>query len=104
MKEGKEETSKTEDIKRVQASLAGKKLHDPEFASEVKDSLLAAMIAAGIISGPDDPKWHSMSAEEAAKMLAGADIDHSKISDPAVREASEECTWPRMEASMNAKK
>jgi hypothetical protein len=45
------------------------------------------MIAAGIISGPDDPKWHSMSAEEAAKLLSESELDPSTISDPSVRRA-----------------
>ena len=81
------ERKRREEIQRVQESLAGKTLADPKFASEVKDSMLAAMIAAGIISGPDDPKWHTMSAEQAAKLLSESDLDPSKVSDPAVRRA-----------------
>merc|ERR1711871_229938 len=65
----------------------GKTLSDPEFAGEVKHSMLAAMIAAGIISRPDDPKWKTMSAEEAAKLLSESDLDPSQVSDPAVRRA-----------------
>ena len=71
----------------MQQKLAGKTLADPEFASKVKDSMMAAMIAAGIISGPDDPKSHTMSAEEAAKLLSESDLDPSQVSDPAVRRA-----------------
>jgi len=48
---------------------------------------MKALLAAGVISDINDPKWHSMSAEEAAKMLADADIDPSKIKDPAVAAA-----------------
>jgi hypothetical protein len=58
-----------------------------KFRTELKSAMLKALVAAGIITDIHDPKWHSMSAEEAAKMLADADIDPSKISDPAVREA-----------------
>merc|ERR1719247_428051 len=81
------ERKRHKEMERVQASLAGKTLSDPEFAGEVKHSMLAAMIAAGIISGPDDPKWKTMSAEEAAKLLSESDLDPSQVSDPAVRRA-----------------
>ena len=87
MHKEEQERKKREEIQRVQKSLAGKTLADPKFASEVKDSMLAAMIAAGIISGPNDPKWKVMSAEEAAKLLSESDLDPSQVSDPAVRRA-----------------
>merc|ERR1719408_421740 len=45
------------------------------------------MMAAGLISGPNDPKWLSMSAQDAAKALAASGLDPSKVSDPAVRKA-----------------
>merc|ERR1711998_814199 len=65
----------------------GKHLTDKDFNHQTKQVMLKALLAAGVISDMHDPKWHSMTAEEAAKMLADADIDHSKITDPAVREA-----------------
>merc|ERR1719502_182028 len=69
------------------AAVASKHLTDKGFNDQTKQAMLRALLAAGVISDINDPKWHSMTAEEAAKMLADADIDHSKISDPAVREA-----------------
>ena len=57
------------------------------FGSEVKDSLLGAMMAAGIVTGPDDANWLGMSAEEAAKLLGESDIDPSTVSDPEVQQA-----------------
>merc|ERR1719253_325889 len=69
----------------VHAAMASKQLSDPHFNHQVKSSMMKALLAAGVISDIHDPKWHSMTAEEAAKMLANADIDHSKITDPAVR-------------------
>merc|ERR1719181_1234205 len=69
------------------AAVADKHLTDKDFNHQTKQSMMRALLAAGVISDIHDPKWHSMTAQEAAKMLADADIDPSKISDPAVREA-----------------
>merc|ERR1711998_823501 len=71
----------------AKALVASKHLSDPHFNAQVKSSMMKALLAAGVISDIHDPKWHSMSAEEAAKMLADADIDPSKIKDPAVAAA-----------------
>merc|ERR1719498_2283473 len=62
-------------------------MSDSEFASEVKDSLLSAMVAAGIVTGADDPAWASMSAEGAAKLLAESGLDASQVTDPEVKRA-----------------
>merc|ERR1712185_95356 len=75
------------EVETAKALVASKHLSDPHFNKQVKTAMMRALLAAGVISDINDPKWHSMTAEEAAKMLAGADIDHSKITDPAVREA-----------------
>merc|ERR1719181_592733 len=69
------------------ALVANKTLKDPHFNAHVKSTMMKALLAAGVISDINDPKWHSMSAEEAAKMLADADIDPSKITDPALAAA-----------------
>jgi len=75
------------EVETAKALVASKHLSDPHFNKQVKSSMMKALFAAGVISDINDPKWHSMTAEEAARMLADADIDHSKITDPAVREA-----------------
>ena len=71
----------------MQAALAGKTLSDPAFASAVKNSMLAALIAAGVISGPGDAKWKAMSAQDAAKQLSASGLDASNVSDPVVKRA-----------------
>ena len=65
----------------------GKTLADPQFNGAVKQSLTKAMMAAGLISGPNDLRWLSMSAQDAAKALAASGLNPSKSSDPAVHEA-----------------
>merc|ERR1711998_488769 len=76
-----------QEVETAKALVADKHLHDPHFNAQVKSSMMKALLAAGVISDINDPKWHSMSAEEAAKMLADANIDPSKIKDPAVAAA-----------------
>ena len=50
--------------------------------------MFKALAATGLIAdGSDNAKWRKASAQEAAKMLADANIDPSKISDPAVAAA-----------------
>ena len=53
-------------------------------SGDVKWTMMKALVTAGVISGINDPKWRSMSAEEAEKMLADAGIDPSKITAAAV--------------------
>merc|ERR1719265_2368858 len=76
-----------QEVETAKALVADKHLHDPHFNAQVKSSMMKALLAAGVISDINDPKWHSMTAEEAAKMLAEANIDPSKIKDPAVAAA-----------------
>ena len=45
------------------------------FDAEVKESLLPAMVAAGIVSGDNDAKLAEMTAIEAAQLLASSDVD-----------------------------
>ena len=70
---------------------AGKTLEDPQFNDAVKQSMMKAILAMGLISGPNDPKWQEMSAQDAAKSLADSGLDPSKVSDAAVRKALELC-------------
>merc|ERR1712070_154398 len=76
-----------QEVETAKALVASKHLSDPHFNSHVKTAMLKALLAAGVISDINDPKLKSMTAEEAAKMLADADIDPSKIKDPAVAAA-----------------
>ena len=76
-----------EQVRAAEAKWDGKTLEDPHFGHAVKQSMMKAMMAAGLISGPNDPRWHAMSAEDAAKALAGSGLDPSQVSDPAVRKA-----------------
>jgi len=82
-----EHEENTEERLEIHAALAKQTLKDPHFNEHVKSTMLEALLAAGAISDINDPKWHSISSEEAAKMLANADIDPSKIMDPAVAAA-----------------
>merc|ERR1719502_251238 len=62
-------------------------LKNKAFNKRTKNALMHALFKAGIIKNPNDPKWANMSAEDAAKMLAGAGLDPSQISDPTLRAA-----------------
>merc|ERR1719421_2398281 len=69
------------------AALKGASLQDPHFNSQVRSSLVRALLAAGIITDPNDPRLKNMSAEECAKLLAESGVDPSKFADPEVAAA-----------------
>jgi len=77
-----------EDILRAQRRLAEKTLADLEFARAVKDSILAFSVAAGIVSGPSDPKWLSMSVEQIAKLLSETDLTTARTKTPLMSQLS----------------
>merc|ERR1719191_1536419 len=71
-------------------AMKGKTLKDPVFAGKVREQMLQALLAAGIITDPNDPRIKGpppMTAQQAAKMLAAAGIDPSTIKDPRIRAA-----------------
>ena len=51
--------------------------------------MLEALYKAGIIKDMNNPRWLSMTAEEAARMLHDAGLDPTKINDPELRRAVE---------------
>merc|ERR1711881_343377 len=66
---------------------ANSHLGQPHFNKKVKNAMMDALVKAGIIKNPNDPKWANMSAQDAAKLLASAGLDPSQISDPSLRAA-----------------
>ena len=77
---------------------ADKYLDDPEslllkhrqpFNVRTKNALLRALQKAGVIKNATDPRWESMTAEEAAKMLHDVELDAAGIHDTELRTAVE---------------
>ena len=52
-----------------------------------RETMLKALLAAGSISNADDPKWRSMSAQQAAQMLTAVGIDVSTLTEATVAAA-----------------
>ena len=67
--------------------LQGQTLSDPKFNNEARNAMIRAMMAAGMISGPNDPRLHGMNAQDCARWMMRANIDPSKFSDPSIRAA-----------------
>ena len=73
----------------MRAAVSGKTMaQDGEFRDQVKDAMVKALVATGVVSSADDPRVEAMSAEDAAQMLAtkrvtGAGSGVMKAAEPA---------------------
>jgi hypothetical protein len=70
-------------------AVADKSMTDPDFAHDVKMCLAKALVAAGIISSENDPRLATISAQQAAALLASTDAASLGITDPLVLRAFE---------------
>ena len=68
-------------------AVADKSMTDPDFAHDVKMCLAKALVAAGIISSENDPRLATISAQQAAALLASTDAASLGITDPLVLRA-----------------
>jgi hypothetical protein len=71
----------------VHSGLKQKHLKDAGFNKQVRQPLIAALVAARLIDDPTNPKWKNMTAEQLARVLADAKLNAADFADPAVAAA-----------------
>jgi hypothetical protein len=67
--------------------MEGVSMENGDFNDRVREILMRALVASGIVDDPSQRKWRDMSAEQLARILADAHLNPADFSDPVVANA-----------------